>query len=236
MDLVPTLVIDATPALPPGYARRPKQVVLDARPAVDKAIVAACRDATRNLGGHKLVRLGVTSSVRYEGRTSVAVGMATVQARDYGRATLLLDGDFESPGLNALFGLPPAPGIADVLAGRAAIDGALREVSDGLTVLTAGEVDAVPPRLARDLVTSNLLAGLQRTFDVIIADLPPLLDSTAGPNLVEAFDNPLLVVRARATSIATVRQAIATLPKAPPVMLNRTRSTLPGWLSRLFGQ
>lgn len=233
MDSIPTLVIDASPPLPQGYARPQRRVAIDRSPAVDGAIIAACRDATRNLGGHKLTRLGVTSSVRGEGRTSVAAGLATVQAQDHGRSTLLLDADFDSPGVAGLFDLPPAPGIAEVLAGRAGIDRALHEVWEDLTVLTAGEVATVPSRLARDLVTSDVLAELQQAFDVIIADLPPLLDSTAGPHLAEAFAEPLLVVRARATPIAAVREAMATLPKEPPVLLNRTRSHVPGWLGRL---
>src|SRR2546427_30788 len=82
-------------------------------------------------GGARIGQLGVLSSVRGEGRTSIAAAMAYVQAHDYGRSTLLLDADFDGPRLASLYGLERSPGAAEVVASRAGIEEATHRVDDG---------------------------------------------------------------------------------------------------------
>jgi Mrp family chromosome partitioning ATPase len=201
---------------------------------VDDWIIEACGDAMHHLGGLKLSRLGVSSSVRGEGRTSIATAMAIVQARDYGRSTLLLDADLDGPHLADLFGLESGPGLADVVRDQASVKDALHPVGGGLTVMTAGEITHPTSRLAAELKTSSLLSELQADFDVVIADLPPLLMSTTGALLSEALGIPLLVVRAAVTPAANVRQAIASLSVDPVVMLNGSGSSVPLWIRRFL--
>jgi Mrp family chromosome partitioning ATPase len=197
-------------------------------------MIEACSYAMHKLGGPKMGRLGVLSSVRGEGRTSIAAAMAYVQSRDYGRSTLLLDADFDGPNLASVFGLASSPGLAEVVRGRAGIDEALHHVDEGLTVMTAGDITSPPSRLAKELASSSLLEELQVDFEVIIADLPALLQSASGALLAESFDNTVLVVRAAVTPLPRVREAIAALNTEPVVMLNGTRSNLPDWLRRFF--
>ena len=69
--------------------------------------------------------------------------------------------------------------------------------------MTAGEVTRPPSRLAKDLVSSSLLSELRVDYEVIIADLPAVLQSASGAVLAQAFvDNAVLVVRAQLYSIA----------------------------------
>lgn len=202
---------------------------------VDARIVSACGSAAPHLGGPRLARLGVCSSVRGEGRTSIAAGMAVVQGRDYGRATLLVDLDFDRPGLGSLFGVPNAPGIADVLKGGAPLVSAMHAVGSRVVVMPAGNVGGEAPLLAATLLESALLRELQDGFDVVIADLPALLGSSSGALLASLFDPLLLVIEANVTPMATVRQALSSLesPSDPVVMLNGVRSRLPGWVRRM---
>lgn len=197
-------------------------------------LVAACSRAIHNLGGPKLARLGVSSAVRGEGRTSIAIALALVQARDYGRSALVVDLDFDHPGLADVFGFDPAPGVAEVLCDLADLKDTLHDVGDGLTVMTAGAVVGPPARLAAKLISERLLGRLQAEFDVIIADLPAILDSPCGALLPEAFEDHLMVVRAATTPAAQVKAAVASLDADPVVMLNGTQSRLPGWLQRIL--
>lgn len=217
----------------PGFSRRSKQAQLETWP-VERDIIDACSHAMRHLGGPKLERLGVLSSVRGEGRTSIAAAMALAQARDYGRPTLLLDADLDGPSLATRFGVNSAPGVAEVVRGQASVDSALRQVGENLTLMTAGEIENAPSRLATELVGSGLLAELQMEFQAIVADLPALLGSPSGVLLADAFDSNLLVIRADATPISRVREALSSIQGQPVVMLNGTRSSLPRWLRRFF--
>ena len=217
----------------PGFARRTKQVGLESQP-VDAAMLEVCSEAMRHLGGPRLERLGVLSSVRGEGRSSIAAALAFAHARDYGRSTLLIDADFEGPGLAARFGVDSAPGIAELLRGRTSLDNAIRPVGENLLLMPAGEIDGAPSRLANELVGSGLLAELQMEFQAIVADLPALLGSPSGVLLAEAFESTLLVIRAEGTPISKVREALTPIQGQPVVILNGTRSSLPGWVRRFL--
>ena len=140
-----TLAVSTLRVRLPGFAGRSKGAEACPR-YVDTDLIDACSHAMRHLGGPKVERLGVLSSVRGEGRSSIATAMAFAQARDYGRTTLLLDADFDGPGLATRFGVNSVPGISDVVRGRASVDSALRQVGEGVTRRRKGN----PPKLREE--------------------------------------------------------------------------------------
>ncbi|HEX4215183.1 MAG TPA: CpsD/CapB family tyrosine-protein kinase [Candidatus Dormibacteraeota bacterium] len=200
---------------------------------VHASVVEACSRATATLDGPNLAFLGVTSSVRGEGRTSIATAMAFVQAHDYGRSTILIDADFEGPSVAGLFGLDQAPGLADVLRERIDLEDAVHDVGDGLSVLTAGKVDS-PPGLAAKLAESKILQDLQTEHEVVVVDLPAIIDSRCGTVLAALFEQPLLVIRAGITPAKKVGEALEQLDREPTALLNGTRTSLPRWIRRLL--
>jgi Mrp family chromosome partitioning ATPase len=121
-----------------------------------------------------------------------------------------------------------------VVRGRAGIDEAIHQVDENLTLMTSGDVGGPPSRLARELASASLLSELQADFEVVIADLPALLQSASGALLAQAFENTVLVVRAAVTPVATVREAISALDSEPVVMLNGTLSAIPDWVRRFI--
>jgi Mrp family chromosome partitioning ATPase len=200
---------------------------------VDRRVVDACASAALKLGGPRLSRLGVTSALRGEGRTTIALAMAAVQSREFGRRALLVDADFESPSLGSMFGFAGEPGLAEVTTGEVSIDAAVREVAEGVALLPAGVATKHRSRMVRELLSSDLLEELSGLYEVAIVDLPPMLGSTEGPLLAAHFQNALLVVRAQVTPIARIEEAVGMLPAQPFVMVNGVNSSLPRWLSRL---
>lgn len=212
--------------LPQSTARQPM--------TIEPAFYEACFRAMLKMSGRTMIQLGVTSALRGEGRTSIAAAMAAIQAREYSRRTLLVEADFDSPSLASRLNLDAQPGLAEVLTGEADVASALRPIGDGVWVITAGQVDGRRSRLAAELIASDLISEVAERFDCRVVDLPPLLQSTSGPLLVEKFGPPLLVVRARSTPAAAVREAVAGLPAPPSIILNGVESALPGWLERIL--
>jgi Mrp family chromosome partitioning ATPase len=200
---------------------------------VGPPLVEACSVASLQLGGPSLVSLGVTSAIRGEGRSSIATAMAAVQQRDYRRHVLLLEMDFDRPSLATRLQTDMTPGLADVLRGDASIDDALQLLPDGSMMIAAGSAAGAGPRLTLNFKNSALLAELTRRFEVVIADLPPLLESSFGVLAAGLFERTLLVVRAGATPISQVQEASARLTPEPAVLLNGASSRLPAWLRRL---
>jgi len=203
---------------------------------IPAAMLEACRSASLLMRGPSLTRLGISSSFRQEGRTSIALAFAAVHREDYGRSVLLADLDLENPTLAARHGLDPWPGIAEVVRGEVRLDEALRPVADGIRLVTRGIIKEGTARTAAEIVKSTLLAEAAHHADVIIADLPPLLGPGPGRTISRAFDEILLVVRAGVTPAARVREAAADLPVAPNVLLNGSYSSMPAWIRRLLGK
>ena len=57
----------------------------------------------------------VTSPVKRDGKTTIAVNLAAVLALDYEEKVLLIDGDLRAPGVHRYFNVNSSPGLADYL-------------------------------------------------------------------------------------------------------------------------
>ena len=212
--------------------RTPPERALEPLP-LDARFVEACAPVALKLGGPKLSRLGVTSALRGEGRTTIALAMAAVQAREFGRRALLVDADFENPTLGMAFGYEGAPGLAELTSGEVSVDRAVHEIGEGVALLPAGMANKRRSRMVRELLNSDVLQELSELYEVAVVDMPPLLGSTDGPLLAANFDNALLVVRAQVTPMSKVEEAVGMLAKPPLVLINGVTTSVPDWLTKL---
>src|SRR5262249_57822437 len=101
-------------------------------------MMEVCRSASLPLGGPNIRRLGITSTLREEGRSSIALAMAVVQREDYGRMVALVDMDLENLTVARGHGLELWPGIAELARHEATSKDVLQPLSDGLLVVSAG--------------------------------------------------------------------------------------------------
>ena len=203
---------------------------------VPEPMLEACRTASLLIGGPGLSRLGVTSTLRGEGRTSIAMAMASIQRNDYNRTVALVDMDLENPTLARRHGRDPWPGLAEVATGKATLDQVQQRITDGISLVPGGVIAVSTSRTVADVLKADLLSELNSRFDVLIVDLPPLLGGGAVPSASRVVDNLVLVVRAGVTPVARIMEATADLHVTPAVVLNGSYSSLPSWLRRLVGR
>jgi capsular exopolysaccharide synthesis family protein len=154
--------------------------------------------------------LVVTSAGEGEGKSTIAGNLAVSFAQQ-GGAILLCDADMRRGALHQLFGLPLAPGLADVLAGRVTLDEVMHTVViDGvsLNVVTAGAAPANPTELLGGSRMKELAAELGERFARVIIDTPPL-QGTLDPALLGTLKNAatLLVARFGVTDRGAVERA-----------------------------
>jgi protein-tyrosine kinase len=148
---------------------------------------------SQQLLAHWFVRgravLAVVSPENGDGRTRVATELARAFAR-MGEPTLLIDGDFRSPGLHREFGLPNRAGLGDFLEGRRM---QLAHGAENLAVLVAGSSSADPLELLSRSRLPHLLAAAARGYRVVLIDTPA---AARGPDLqmFAAFAGGALVV------------------------------------------
>lgn len=186
--------------------------------------------------------LGVSSSVRGEGKTTVALHLALTVARDTFKRVCLIDlsltGDAVADrlGVTRMGGLVPAMEDESSSGSEDRIP-ALRFCDlDNLVVIPAGRAPKQPRKLARSPRVAEMIAAAREAFDVVVVDMPPVDSDNALP-LVRLVDGVVMVARAGATPADVVAAAIDSLGRERVVglVMNRVRSHIPVWLRRWLG-
>jgi capsular exopolysaccharide synthesis family protein len=218
---------------------------LESQPAVEafRTLVADLK-ITSAVGNGSVLRrsLAVTSSAQGEGKSFTACNLAMIWA-GMGSRTLLLDADLRAGSVARFFKMPPRqPGFGDVLRGTVAVEDALQTISPKgggtLHVLTAGSrdtedaVDALhlPGRFA------EVFEELERDFDFIVLDTPPLNIVSDSTIMAAAADSVLFVVRSGKTRPDELDRAMQRLRRVNRdlvgLVLNDIK--LPGYYSSYY--
>lgn len=153
----------------------------------------------------------VTSALGGEGKTTTALDLARSLAES-GERVLLVEADLRRPTLAPALGLPPGPGLSDVLAGRADVAAAThRSGVDGLVVLPAGTVPPNPAELLGSRRMADVVASVRTSVDTVLLDSPPLLPVTDAALASTLADGVLVVVAWGRTRQGEVREAVGML-------------------------
>jgi succinoglycan biosynthesis transport protein ExoP len=187
-------------------------------------------EAAALLESFRAIRLNLTQALRSPARVTMTVsspgpgdGKSFVSANlawaftEAGYRTLLVDGDIVRGELHGRFGVERAPGLLDLLAGTAELDATLQPSGrERLTVMTRGETP--PGGVAELMVTakvSALIRALERRFDAIIVDSPPLAAGVDPLVLGAATGAMLLVVRVARTDRRVAEAKLRLLARLP---------------------
>lgn len=190
---------------------------------------------------HKV--LGVTSAMNGEGKTMIATGLATILATDgtlvAGRqepgSIVLVECNPGTRGMSRELGISPTPGLFDFLQHDCALEDALRETEfPRLWVLPSGDAGPNFSVLVRTPVMREAMQTVRERFDLVIMDLPSVLNNTDIHVLAGLTDRLLLVVRSGVTPSKLVRRAVAELQseQLAGAVLNAFRPDLPPWLDQ----
>lgn len=153
----------------------------------------------------------VTSAGPDEGKSAFAANLAMALA-EAGSHVCLVDGDLRRPSVARTFGLIESAGLTTVLIGRASLEEVLQNTgSDGLSVLTSGELPPNPAEMLASPRMQELLAELAQRFEAVVVDSAPLLNVADTTSLAAYADGSVLVVRASATPRRRIEQAVAAL-------------------------
>jgi X-X-X-Leu-X-X-Gly heptad repeat protein len=181
--------------------------------------------------------LGVTSASAGEGKTSVAIGVATAMAVDSKKPTLLLECDFADPSFFKFFGIHVEGGLSEWLDGGSR----LRIVRGAafvpnVFVIPSGTAQSEPARYFYDLIDRRVLDGLRACFSNIVIDLPPTLNISYGSLAFALADRLLIVARSRVTQTGDLERLVGLIGKdrVSGIVLNGTDYRTPRWLRPLL--
>jgi tyrosine-protein kinase Etk/Wzc len=159
--------------------------------------------------------LTITSPHPGAGKSFVATNLAVVMAQA-GQRVCLIDADMRRGLLRRYVGQPRnTPGLAEVLAGDAAIEEVLLAGPvDGLYVLTAGRYPPNPSELLMRAEMARLVAWCSARFHLTIFDSPPALAVTDPAILARATGATVVVARHDMTQRAELDAMLATFSSA----------------------
>lgn len=171
----------------------------------------------------------VSSAGSGDGKTLSAINLTGALALKTEANVLLVDADFRRSAVHQRLGLPPAPGLTDVLAGSSTLEEALVRTGQfpNLYVLPAGAPKSNPTELLDSSRWRTLSSVLRGAFQFVIVDSTPIW-AVADYELIEAVcDGVLLVARPDYTPRKAFLQALQSIPKEKlvGVLLN----SVPSW-------
>ncbi len=139
--------------------------------------------------------IGVTSSMRGEGKSTTAVNLSYVLA-EKGKKVLLIDGDLRIPSVAKKMDLPSSPGLTDLLMGKGAQIGDFQsEMLKTWYILPSGDIPPNPSELLGSRRMEAILNELKETFDYIIIDLPPVNIVSDAMSIASFITGLIVVIR-----------------------------------------
>ncbi|HUT31785.1 MAG TPA: polysaccharide biosynthesis tyrosine autokinase [Sedimentisphaerales bacterium] len=162
----------------------------------------------------------VSSGMPGDGRTSVAVNLATAFVAD-NKKVLLIDASFRRPSLQSVFPSSGADGIAagdsefglsSLLIGLCGYEEARRcDVLEGLDVIYSGRIPSNPTELLGSYRMEQLLKDCRKSYDYVIIDSAPILLVSDAKVLAKIVDGTLLVFNAAYTRRGAAQRTILEL-------------------------
>ncbi|MBA2303476.1 MAG: CpsD/CapB family tyrosine-protein kinase [Acidobacteria bacterium] len=159
--------------------------------------------------GRRTQLLLVTSPRMGDGKTTTSANLALTMAQEFHQRVVLVEADLRRPALTELFGLPPGPGLVDVLLGGVSLESALVQIPGQQLFLLPGGMAA--PRsagLLESTMMRHTLDSLRGRFDRIVMDAPPVTIADTHV-LARMADGVVFVVRAGVTPRGAVERALA---------------------------
>ncbi len=138
--------------------------------------------------------IGVTSSMRGEGKSTTAINLSFVLA-ETGKKVVLIDGDLRIPSIAKKMRIQSSPGLTDCLKNAEAQQLSLfkSELFSNWYIIPSGALPPNPSELLGSQRMENVLNSLSKTFDYIIVDLPPV-NLVSDALAVSKFVSGMIVV------------------------------------------
>ena len=175
----------------------------------------------------------MTSAMPGEGKSFTSINLAMSIAAELDHTVMLVDADVARPSLLKKLGLGEAPGLLDLLEGKADMSEVLMRTNiDKLTLLPSGRPHPKSTELLASAAMRQLMQDMASRYSdrIIIFDSPPLLLTTESRVLATQMGQVVVVVQAGKTLQADVQHALSTIESCPVrmMLLNKARTDAQG--------
>jgi protein-tyrosine kinase len=174
--------------------------------------------------GIKLVML--TSAMTGEGKSLTATNLSLTLSQSYRRRVLLIDADLRRPAIHTIFQTPNAFGLSEALKSREERKLSIIEISERMSILTAGRPDPDPMSGLTSDRMRRILQEAAAKFDWVFIDTPPVALLPDAKLLAAMVDTAVLIVGANRTPFDLIQRALEAVgrDKIIGVVLNRAEN------------
>lgn len=155
----------------------------------------------------------VTSSSPSEGKTTTCTNLAITFAQ-MGAKVLLIDCDLRKSRVHRYLQLERKDGVTNILCGFTDFESAVkRNVRENLDVLTSGETPPNPAELFENEVFKAMLEQVQKEYEYIIIDTPPLAVVTDAAVIMKYSTGVVMIVHRNVTTFDLLDVAMDSIAK-----------------------
>lgn len=169
----------------------------------------------------------ITSSLPGEGKSTTATNLAIALAQG-GQTVCLVDADLRRPMVSEYLGLDRNVGLTTVLVGAADVVDVLQPWGEGsLFVLASGQIPPNPSELLGSAEMMSLIAHLEKSFDRIVIDAPPLLPVTDAAVLSQHVGGVVVVAGSQKLKQQDLEKSLNALEMVGAKLLGIVLNRLP---------
>jgi succinoglycan biosynthesis transport protein ExoP len=153
-------------------------------------------------------KLLVTSASPQEGKTTVAISLAITMAQS-GSKVVIVDSDMRRPRVHTAFGMENDEGLSNAILGTRKVEELVRPTQvPGLDVLPCGPIPPNPAELIHTERFRDVVAQLERLYDRVVFDSPPVIAVTDPVVLSRYVDGVVMVVKSLVTNRRAAKFAV----------------------------
>jgi succinoglycan biosynthesis transport protein ExoP len=182
------------------------------------------RDAN---GGGALV-LGIASSLEGEGKSTMAFNLAVLAAED-GERVLLVDMDLHNCALTNVLTEDGKDYLLDAINGRCELEAAIARTEHGFDVLGQRALDdgVRPISVLASRNMDSLLVRARSLYDIVICDVPPVLDHADISAMADSLDRFVFVAEWGRTPAPALERALQHSPLIESRLLGALLNKVP---------
>jgi tyrosine-protein kinase Etk/Wzc len=127
---------------------------------------------------------------------------------------LLIDADLRKGRLHKEFGIKRGKGLSQILLGEATVDEVIQPTEvDNLFIMQCGTVPPNPSELLGSKHYSTMISELEKAYDLIIVDTPPIMLVTDAALACRIVSQIVMVIEYNKHSIDAIKDGMAQLLK-----------------------
>lgn len=156
-------------------------------------------------------KIAITSALPRDGKSMVSVNLAVSLAQTNERV-LIIDGDLRKARIHKFFGIKNIPGLTNLLGGFSELSEVIKPTDfKNLFVIPCGVVPPNPAELLASDSMKSLISQLEKEFDYILIDTPPVNVVSDALTLTPVVDGFVIVTKQKVNTHPELQRVISSL-------------------------